>query len=271
MELVQILNNFTNNVIGAVVLAILGIATVVTILDWCGFLPRRISRLVFKNRIDEMKSILVDMGVDFKEQKKNRMFHKIQAFFKDDEGVVSTAKKIIAKNLKKGDFEVGKINSIKVNEYADLMSGSCDPKDAELIARCLGTYLRQNYNSFGDSNFDFIATPKSGSPIIGYELAKLLGKPFVLHDCNEVKYRSSSEELESISRFDSAVEIKKNMVALVVDDSTTGGRKVNSLVVDLRKIGCVVSDCLVVFEPQGKNVGNLLSTSGVRLHSIIKR
>lgn len=271
MDLVQWLNNFTNNVVGAIILAILAVATVVTILDWCGFLPVWISRLVFKNRVDEIKSILIDMGVDFKEQKKHKLFYKISSFFKREEDVVSTVNEIISRNLKKGGFQVGKTKMFNVPEYADLMSGSCAPRDAELLARCLSTYFRMNYTAFSDANFDLVVTPKGGSPIIGYEFAKLLGKPFALHDCNEVKYHSQSESLDKISRFDCAVEIKSGMVALVVDDSTTGGRKVNSLVGDLRKLGCVVSDCLVVFEPQGKDGGNLLSTNGVRLHSIIKR
>ena len=271
MEIVAILNDFTNNVVGAVILAVLAVATVVTVLDWCGFLPIFISRFVFKNRVDEIKSILSEMGVDFREQKKKRFFYKLSSFFKSDDEIGDQVKEIISRHLKTGGFEVGKTKSFKVDEYADLMSGSCDPRDAELIARCLSTYLRLNYASFSSADFDFVVTPKSGSPFIGYEFSKLISKPLVLHDCNEVKYRSSSDKLNAISRFDCAVEIKSGMVGLVVDDSTTGGRKVNSLVNDLRNLGCVVSDCLVVFEPQGKNGSNLLSTNGVRLHSIIKR
>lgn len=271
MGIVENLNEFTNNLTGAIVLAILAIATLITVLDWCGFLPSCVSRFVFRHRINEIKSILKDMGVDFTEEKKNRLLNRLNLFFNDNKELTSEVKNIISRNLKKGRFDVGKTRIFQVNGYADLMSASCNPQEAKLIARCLSTFLAAQNSSLSNPGFDFVATPKSGSPIIGYELSNLINKPLILHDCNETKYRTTSEEHDALSRIDCYIEIKPGMIGLVVDDSTTGGRKVNSLVNDLRKLGCIVGDCLVVFEPQGKSGNNLLSSNGVRLHSILKR
>lgn len=90
---------------------------------------------------------------------------------------------------------------------------------------------------------DFIVTPKGGSPILGYEFAKLLNKPFVLHEEAE---RFICKQDDMRKKFDCAKIPKVNSRALIVDDSTTGGRMVCETVDDLRKYGYIVSECLVV-------------------------
>ena len=62
---------------------------------------------------------------------------------------------------------------------------------------------------------------------------------------------------------------------MIVDDSSTGGGKAARLIRDLRACGWVVSDFIVVFEPQlkantGQNAAARLQPLGVRLHSIVK-
>lgn len=264
----------TNDVFASLILLLLGVATLVSVLEWIGVMPRFISRYLARNRSSDIKEILIEMGVNFKEERRIRMFSSLTAYFESKKDVVDNAKDIINRFLKKGSFTVGRTNQLQVKEFADLMSGSCDPNVAKAIARCLSTYLRLNLVQGRELNgfdIDFVATPKNGSPFIGYEFSQLIKKPLVLHDCNETKYHSEDEDLSNLSKFDSSFEILPGMVGLIVDDSTTGGRKVKSLADDLRKLGCVVSDCLVVFEPQGKQAKSLLSSSGIRLHSIVER
>lgn len=265
------LNTFSGAFFSAAVLAILALGGILTLLEWSGFLPQALSRFLLRNRVRELKDILKDMGVDFSEQKKLRFRSKLASYFDGNSDIASEVKKIIAKHLRKGDFKVGRTSDFKIKDFADLMSASCDPKEAVLIARCLSTYLKNNISEFSADSFDFVACPKSGSPFIAYEFAKILQKPLVLHDCHEEKYRVDDPTLSALSKIDYGFDLRPGMVGLVVDDSTTGGRKVCSLVSDLRHFGCVIGDCLVAFEPQGKNGKNLLLSNGVRLHSIVKR
>lgn len=267
----NILNYLSSTLIGALVLFILSVATLITVLESMGFLPVAVSKFVFRHRVREIKSILSDLGVDFREQKKASLAIRIKSYLAGDDAVIKEARKIIDRNIKHGSFQVGKVAALQLNDFVDLMSASCSPQESQAIARCLSTYLRENLSQLSRSDFDFIATPKNGSPLIGYEFSKLLGKPLLLHDCNERKYHSENQGLEAISGFDFSFELKAGMIGLIVDDSTTGGRKVRSIVEDLRKFGCEVHDCLVVFEPQGKNVKSILKDHGVLLHSIVRR
>lgn len=71
-------------------------------------------------------------------------------------------------------------------------------------------------------------------------------------------------------RFDCAEVPEPGSRALIVDDSTTGGRMVCETIRDLRKYGYKVSECLVVFEPQNKDAKKKLEQQNVKLLSICK-
>lgn len=118
-----------------------------------------------------------------------------------------------------------------------------------------------------DLHIDFIVTPKSGSPILGYEFSKLLKLPFVLHEDSD-RFDCAQDDMRK--RFDCAEVPAKGSRALIVDDSTTGGRMVLSAVEDLRKYGYDVSECLVVFEPCQKDARKKLQQQGIQLLSICK-
>jgi orotate phosphoribosyltransferase len=107
-----------------------------------------------------------------------------------------------------------------------------------------------------------------GSPLLGYKFSELLDKPFVLHSI-ESKFQSKTDNLKQV--FDIGKTIpSKGSTALLVDDSTTGGRKMIKAIEDLRKYGYKVTDCLVIFEPTIKNVRERLKDKGITLHSITK-
>ncbi len=55
---------------------------------------------------------------------------------------------------------------------------------------------------------------------------------------------------------------------LLVDDSTTGGRKQMELASALREAGASVENSLVLFEPQGKGAREKLKQEGIELHAI---
>ena len=60
-----------------------------------------------------------------------------------------------------------------------------DPKYAEQLARHLTSFWRKllsdNNGTVRNPKFDLVVTPKGGSPILGYEFAKILKVPFALH------------------------------------------------------------------------------------------
>ena len=165
---------------------------------------------------------------------------------------------------------VGKIRQTELNYYIDLIGHTCDSSTAVAYARLLSSYwvdTIENTQLVKSPNIDFVVTPKGGSPILGYEFSKVINKPFVLHELTD---RFKSEEDDMRKRFNCSQIPEKGQTALIVDDSTTGGRMVLSAIEDLRKYGYNVTDCLVVFEPQQKDARKKLSDQEVNLRSIVR-
>lgn len=69
--------------------------------------------------------------------------------------------------------------------------------------------------------------------------------------------------------FNCAEVPEKGSVALVVDDSTTGGNLLCNTVKDLRRHGYQVNTCLVVFEVKTKDARVRLQKENVQLVSIV--
>ena len=167
-------------------------------------------------------------------------------------------------------FTVGKHNPVEQDYYYDLIGGTCDSVNAESFARMLSAYWNAILTDEGlleHPEFDFVVTPKGGSPILGYEFAKLINRPFVLH---EDKKRFADNENDPLTYFNYYKAPKNGATALIVDDSTTGGRMVAETVDHLRKFGYRVHTCLVVFAPQTKDAAARLKSKNVQLVSIIK-
>lgn len=165
---------------------------------------------------------------------------------------------------------VGKIRKTELNYYIDLIGHSCSQECAQAYARILTSYwadIVENSQDVKNPVIDFVVTPKGGSPILGYEFSKLMNKPLVLHE-EEARFDCEKDDMRKW--FDCAVIPPKGSKALIVDDSTTGGRMVLKVIEDLRKYGYDVSECLVVFEPQNKDARKKLSDQEVNLISIVK-
>ena len=147
------------------------------------------------------------------------------------------------------------------------MGASTVPGTAEFFAAMLAQHWRTLAGTKArEPNFDFVVTPKTCSPILGYEFAKLVNRPLLLHNEKE-KFRLSGANLAAVLDF--RERPLDGTRAIVVDDSTTGGDKVLRAVEDIRKHGFQVSDCLVVFEPMVKDARGRLEEQNVTLHSIV--
>jgi orotate phosphoribosyltransferase len=205
--------------------------------------------------------ILKDLGFDVKENKE-----KLHKCLYDEKNIKRIEEKLDKCKINKR-VEIGKgSNGYFFSGYIDLMGACCNERIAQDFARELQTYSK-NLNL----DYDFIVTSKLGAPILGYEYSKLVSKPFVLHS-EEEKFRLKNENKKEVkSKFDFGIlKPKKLKKALIVDDSTTGGRKVLDIIDDLRKYNYEINDCLVVFVPIGKDVENKLKEKNVNLHKIIE-
>lgn len=259
---------FESDFLNSVVLIILGIGTLVQVLDMLGFLPSKVRNYLKLNHSRDTLDILKEYGIDPELYRRHNISVGIpQDYPKDD--IENMIKKKL-NEIKIGmDVSVGKIRKTEVNYYIDLIGHSCDPISATAYARTLSSFWASKIESRDviDPQIDFIVTPKNGSPILGYEFAKLLGKPFMLHEETD---RFVCKQDDMRKRFDCAWVPEKNSRALIVDDSTTGGRMVCDTIRDLRKYGYNVSECLVVFEPQNKDAKKKLEQQHVKLLSICK-
>lgn len=235
------------------------ISTILAFAEALGFLPLFITKWMTKNRLAFSLELLNEMGVKIEQKQLGGQSQSTQS--------LKARLKTLTINER---VTVGQIENATFNSFIDLQGGTTTKKVAIFFARELATHLRINRiltDKMGNFEFDFVACPKDGSPILAYEFANIVDKPVILRPSQE-KFRGSSVNLKAI--FDvGETEPLPGERCLIVDDSSTGGHKVMDLVKDLRQFGYEVADCLVVFEPKGKDAGAKLKEMGVTLHSII--
>ena len=76
-------------------------------------------------------------------------------------------------------MSVGHFRTTNLKYYYDLIGGTCDCEAAQYFANLLCTYWAKNSvlsTTVKDADFDFVVTPKGGSPILEYEFSKLVKK-----------------------------------------------------------------------------------------------
>lgn len=255
--------------INDIVIFILGLSTLVGILDFVGFLPPQIRKVLRINRADDSLELLRELGVDIDRYKRNNVkFNYPQNL--SEESIKDTTDEALKKYTIQRKVNVGRKRKTELPYYIDLIGATCDSENALYFANLLSSFWHTeltNGRSIPQFEFDFVVTPKDGSPILGYEFSKLIEKPFILH---ESKSRFSGIDNDMRSVFDCEYVPSKGSTALIVDDSTTGGSMVCQVIDDLRKYHYNVHTCLVVFEPQFKNARTRLSEKQVDLISITK-
>ncbi len=248
-----------NTYILNIIVIITSISTIVLVLDAVGFLPYKCTKWLTRNKLDTTIEVLKDLGFDVKENKE-----KLHKCLYDEKNIKRIEEKLDKCKINK-QVEIGKgSNGYFFSDYIDLMGACCNERTAQDFARELHTFSKKL-----KLNYDFIVTSKLGTPILAYEYSKLVKKPFVLHS-EEEKFRlKNANKKEVKSKFDFGIlKPKKLKKALIVDDSTTGGRKVLDIIDDLRQYNYEITDCLVVFVPIGKEVENKLKEKNVNLHKL---
>jgi orotate phosphoribosyltransferase len=242
------------------VVFLLSISTIITLADSLGFLPYQLSKWLNRNRIALTIAVLKEFGIDVESYKRRNVANNFLSYFNSDDLENSIKHELSDITIRKEiNIVIGKASSVQTDQYIDLMGVSVNSEKSELFARYLSTYWNQLLvrHEISSDEFDFVITPKNGSPILGYEFSKLVNRPFGLHTSQD-KFKGTSCIHQ---RFDFIHPPENGTKALIVDDSTTGGRMVIEAIDDLRKFGYVVTDCLVVFEPQLKNARELIASN----------
>ncbi|MBY0157199.1 hypothetical protein H0178_15505 [Cytobacillus firmus] len=258
------MDNFFNTTI----LFILAVSTVLLILEVSGLMPQKISLWINRNKYTQTLEVLKQLGIDVDRYKRSNLALDTPTYFSIEQ-IEDNLMRDLEKATLNEEVGVGKINSQKSRNYIDVIGFSTDPALAELYSRYLSTYWSQVIIEKAVSpHFDFVVTPKNGSPILGYEFAKLNKKPLSLYN-EEPKFHTSKNLFQKTFDF-AGKKPKKGSIALLVDDSTTGGRKMADAIDKLREQGYIVTDCLVLFEPTIKDARERLRKKNVELHSIIK-
>lgn len=257
------------------VLWLLSVSSVVFILSKLGWMPARISRAINRNQKQEISAALKQLGIKEDEVRSRFRAAKMRPW-KSGEVSRSNADTFLEVHKIKKKVFVGKTNPIEGDHFFDVMGATTNPNKALQAAQLLSGYIRTLSKEVEDvADFDYVATPKSGSPLLGYEFARLVEKPLLLHSL-EPKYRSTEQENEAETFFDFDCEIVPGKRVLIVDDSSTGGRKVAKLAKNLRDLRLEVNYCVVLFEPMskeaaGQNAAAVLNGAGVILHSVCKK
>jgi orotate phosphoribosyltransferase len=257
-----------NSITGNIVLILLAISSIIFIVESLGFLPKRWSDWLNRNKLSQTLRVLQEMGINVDNIRRKNIASGLPNYPGTQSYKESVSREL--DSLASGEsVEIGHVAPVMFGTYIDLMGATTDEVVAQRFARHLSTYLREciDNNSIRTPDFDFVVCPKDGSPILSYEFAKIIKKPLALHSPN-LKFRAKNKFFKS--EFDTQTPPLENSKALVVDDSTTGGRKIVDIIESLRSYGYQVTDCLVVFEPQGKNAREKLKDIGVELHAIVR-
>ena len=250
------------------ILLALGLSTLIGILDFIGFLPRKLRNRFRLNRAEDTISVLEELGIDIEQYRRKNQVLQYPRTMTDSE-IAAAAQDALDTYKIDAKVTVGQHRKTALPYYYDLIGASCSAQAAKYFAGILSTFWAaslEKADCIKESHFDFIVTPKGGSPILGYEFAAMINKPFVLHEEKE-RFKLDGDMR---SCFDCAVVPERGQTALIVDDSTTGGAMVCNAVSDLRRFGYKVHTCLVVFEPKSKDARGRLAQNNVQLVSILQ-
>jgi orotate phosphoribosyltransferase len=257
-----------------IILAILGVSTIIFVAESVGFLPNFIRKRIMKNRASETIDVLKDIGFDVEKVKRQNRAAKISEQVAPPT-LSENARRLTNESVISKPLKVGRVEAVDSNSFIDLMGSTCNSSTAVDAAQQLSAHWRNVIQESSEQtipDFDFVAAPKSGSPLIAYEFAKLQKKPLIFHNEN---LKFTSEDVDFAARFDAATKPAPDSVGIIIDDSTTGGRKGLEVIEHLRDAGYQVHDFLVIFEPLtkqavGRNASARLKAVDVRLHSIIE-
>lgn len=262
-------NISVGDVINDIILILLAIATLLFVLEKLGFLPRFMRKLIAANRAAETLDVLRDLGVDVDRATRSNISASVSVPIGGENTEESVNRKLEHAKIDR-KIDVGDTVPVRENQYYDFMGLSTTPANASAMARDLASFWRRAVENkdIRTPQIDFVVTPKTGSPILGYEFSKVIGRPFTMHNPKE-KFRlirSANGDCRAV--FDVCIVPEQGATALLVDDSSTGGGKAIRAVEDLKKYGFKVTDMIVLFAPSSKKAESNDAKSRLAEHSV---
>ena len=261
-----------NNIFGSitfnnVILWLLSVATLIFILDVIGLLPPWVAKWLAQNRLDVTIRALKSLGVKItwdgdKMPRPSFLSRTIDSLQGKEAEYKVLLRSMLEQHTLQVPVHVGLRRTFALDSFIDVIGGTTDPVMARQYARILYTHL----DAEGLLDFDFVATPKDGSPLLGYEFAIISGKPLVLGVCSKGSHSKGQMHSHLILDYPHDISLKER-TGILVDDSTTGGRKMLDLANALRTEGATISNAAVLFEPIGKGARALLKTNKLELNS----
>lgn len=263
-----------NNIFGSVsfnnlILWLLSLATLIFILDSIGLLPPWAAKWLAQNRLDATIRALKSLGVKIswdgdKPVPPSRLSRIFGSLLGEEPEYKSQLKEMLAQHKLETKVDVGQRRTFAAEEFIDVIGSTTDPDVARKYAKILYTHLHAE----NLLDFDFVATPKDGAPLLGYEFANLTGKPLILGVCSKGIDSTGKSRSHLILDYPLHMQLEAR-AGIIVDDSTTGGRKVVALAKALRAEGATVKKAAVLFEPLGKGARKLLLENGIELNAIV--
>lgn len=263
-----------NNIFGdiafnSVILWLLSIATIIFILDVIGLLPPKAAKWLAQNRLDATIRALKSLGVRIcwdgdKPSPPTRLSRTIDSLLGNEPEYKGRLKAMLAQHTMATEVDVGQRRTFSAESFIDVIGNTTDPEVARQYARILYTHL----DAEGLLDFDFVATPKDGAPLLGYEFAILSGKPLILGVCSKGNDPTGRIRKHLILDYPLHMSLEAQK-GILIDDSTTGGRKMVNLANALRAEGAIITKAAVLFEPIGKGARSLLSENKIELNSIV--
>jgi orotate phosphoribosyltransferase len=233
------------------------------LLHWPPWLVRHFDR----ERESEVRGVLdrIGFGEDFRDRARPLEMQRRIAGVARYTDPVARAVQLLGGRFVEGQYDVGWGYSFSPGYFIDVMSASLDPYFAEECTNILTSCLRERGSEI--PVFDVVVGLKNGSPILAWKFGQRLNLKAVLFRGIDNYKRNRSARRPS-DLFDG--DLQDGAKALIVDDSTTGGRMVLDCAETIRELGCEVNHCLVLFEPLGKGAREKLRDKGVDLISVIK-
>ncbi len=259
------LNTFLTNL----VIILIGLSTLIAVLDICGFLPGRVRKWFQLNRADDTIEVLKRLGIETEQYKRHNNALRFPKSI-DSNTIKETTRKEIDKYQITKPISVGHLSVTQLDTYYDLIGATCNATTAEYFAKILSSYwsvVSLDNEIVNNPYFDFVVTPKEGSPLLGYEFAKICRKPFVLHE-SRARFQDNSSDMRSW--FNCSQIPEKGLTAILVDDSVTGGYMMEQAAKHLRQYGYHVNVCLVVFEVYGHSGRQCLKNMDINLVEVVK-
>lgn len=263
-----------NNIFGSIsfnnaILWLLSLATLIFILDAIGLLPRWAAKWLAQNRLDATIRALKSLGVKVawdgdKLPPPSRLCRAIDSMRGEEPEYKTQLKAMLTQHTLETKIDVGHRRNFSSESFIDVIGSTTDSTVAKHYARILYTHL----DAERMLEFDFVATPKDGAPLLGYEFSILADKPLVLGVCSKGIDSTGKSRSHLILDYPLHMSLEAR-TGLLVDDSTTGGRKMLELAEALRAEGATINKATVLFEPIGKGARDLLRENQIELNAIV--